>query len=93
MGLGLDNTLRQKHKTYLFPKSQNNIVKYTFLPLRVCGGGGAGVWSVLTTLCWRKYFLRVTVYSYGGSFFLFWRIAMIFKKYKIKFTKKLEDQV
>lgn len=90
MGLGLDNTLRQKHKTYLFPKSQNNIVKYTFLPLRVCGGGG---WAVLTTLCWRKYFLRVTVYSYGGSFFLFWRIAMIFKKYKIKFTKKLEDQV
>lgn len=89
MGLGLDNTLRQKHETYLFPKSQNDIVKYTFLPLCVC------VWAgVLTTLCWIKYFLRVTVYSYGGSFFLlFWRIAMIFKKYKIKFTKKLEDQV
>lgn len=46
MGLGLDNTLRQKHKTYLFPKSQNNIVKYTFLPLRVCGGGG-GQYSLL----------------------------------------------
>lgn len=92
MGLGLDNTLRQKHNTYLFPKSQNDIVKYTFLPLCVWGVGGVR-WGGLTTLCWRKYFLRVIVYSYGGGgFLLFWHIAMIFKKYKIKFTKKLEDQ-
>lgn len=52
MCLGLDNTMRQKHMTYLFPKSQNDIVKYTFLStFCVC------------TPCWRTYFSRVTVYS------------------------------
>lgn len=70
MGLGLDNTLRQKHKTYLFPKSQNNIVKYTFLPLRVCvGGGGAG--STHYSMLEKIFFKSYSIFIWGELFSFF----------------------
>lgn len=70
MGLGLDNTLRQKHKTYLFPKSQNNIVKYTFLPLRVCGGGGGGCGVVSThySMLEKIFFKSYSIFIWGELF-------------------------
>ena len=75
MGLGLDNTLRQKHNTYLFPKSQNDIVKYTFLPFCVCGGwgGGGGThYSMLEKIFFKSY----SIFIWGGAFFFFFGILL-----------------
>ena len=73
MSLGLDNTLRQKDNTYLFPKSQNDIVKDTFLPLCVGGGGVGGThYSMLEKIFFKSY----SIFIWGGAFFFFFGILL-----------------
>lgn len=87
MGLVFDLVRQQHNETKTqditcFQSHKMTLLSIHFCRL-LCFGGG----EELSTQCWRKYFSRVRVYSQRGKKGFFQHIAMIFKKYKIKFTK------
>lgn len=78
MGLGLNKkTMRQKHKTYLFLKSQDDIVKYTFLSTAfLCVGPGETQYSMPKKIFFKSYRIFIWGGERFGLFFFFLRVLL-----------------